>query len=259
MVLERDPELLQQLGMGRSQGESTAHFGIALGRLTGYCTHVHYQGMPAMLSPIESLRQRIGQTRPDYGRFGTNSIIDSLLPGGCFRRGTLVELLGGGTTLAAVIARESLRDDGAVVVVDPAQRFYPPAAAWAGIDLDRLIVVQPDRPDWFITQALSCSAIDAVLCWPHKVDGTMFRRWQLAAERGESVGLLVRPVAARGSPSWADVRIVVEPQALGHWRVQVVNGPSLEIVIDDEGRIHESVRVVSQLAGAAIVAHKAQS
>ena len=212
-----------------------------------------------MLSPIESLRQSIGSMRPDSGRFATNSIIDSLLPGKSFRRGTLVELLGGGTMLAAVIARESLRDDGAVVVADTAHRFYPPAAARIGIDLDRLIVVQPDRPDWIITQALSCEAIDAVLCWPHKVDGTMFRRWQLAAERGGSVGLLVRPVAARGSPSWADVRIMVEPLALGHWRVQVVDGPSLEIGIDDEGRIHDRVRVVSELAGTTPIARAARS
>jgi hypothetical protein len=212
-----------------------------------------------MLSPIETLRQSIGQIRTDRGRFTTNSIIDSLLPGNSFRRGTLVELLGGGTMLAAVIARESLRDDGAMVVVDTARRFYPPAAARIGFDLDRLIVIQPRQSDWIITQALSCSAIDAVLCWPHKLDGTMFRRWQLAAERGGSVGLLVRPVAARGSPSWADVRIVVEPQELGRWRVQVLNGPSLEIGIDDEGRIHESVHVVSKLADTTPVARAAQS
>ncbi len=212
-----------------------------------------------MLPLIETLRQRIGQIRPDRGHFGTRSMLDSLLPGKSFRRGTLVEFLGSGTTLAAVIARESLRDDGAIVVVDTARRLYPPAAARIGIDLERLIVVQPRQPDWVITQALSCSAIDAVLCWPHKVDGTMFRRWQLAAERGGSIGLLVRPVAARGSPSWADVRILVEPQAANHWRVQVINGPSLEIGIDDEGRIHESLRLVSELAGATPVARAAQS
>jgi protein ImuA len=212
-----------------------------------------------MLSPIEMLRQRIGQMRPNAERFATQSIIDSLLPSKSFRRGTLVELLGGGTMLAAVIARESLRDDGAIVVVDTAHRFYPPAAARAGIDLERLIVVQPRQSDWAITQALSCAAIDAVLCWPHQVKDTMYRRWQLAAERGGSIGLLVRPVAARGSPSWADVRIVVESEALGRWRLQVLNGPSLEIAIDDQGRIHESVRVVSKLAGATPVPRAAKS
>jgi protein ImuA len=201
-----------------------------------------------MLPLIESLRQSIGQIRPDCGRFVTHSAVDNLLPEKAFRRGRLVELLGGGTALAAVVARESLRSEGAIVVADTAHRFYPPAAARMGIDLDRLIVVQPDRPDWIVTQALSCSAIDAVLCWPDKVGGTTFRRWQLAAERGGGVGLLVRPTAARGSPSWADLRILVEPQSLNRWRIQVLNGAALEIAIDDEGRIHESLRVVSELA-----------
>lgn len=208
-------------------------------------------GMLAMLSIIETLRQRIGQVRPDLGHFETHSIIDELLPGKRIQRGSLVELLGGGTRLAVTLARESLRADGAIVAIDTERRFYPPAAVRMGIELDRLIVVQPDRPDWIVTQALACSAIDAVLCWPQKIDGTMFRRWQLAAERGGSVGLLVRPLAARGSPSWADVRLLVEPQAANHWRIQSVNGPALEIAIDDEGRIHESVRVVPQLANSA--------
>lgn len=212
-----------------------------------------------MLSLIESLRQRLGQFRPDRGQVDTHSMIDNLLPGKSIRRGTLVELLGGGTTLAAVIARQSLRAEGVVVVVDPARRFYPPAAARIGLNLDRLLVVQPEQPDWIITQALSCPAIDAVLCWPPRVDATMFRRWQLAAERGGSVGLLVRPLSARFGPSWADVRIVVEPQAPGYWRLQVVNGPAMEIGIDDEGRIHDCVCVVSELAGAASIARTAQS
>lgn len=184
----------------------------------------------SIISPsLESLRQCVGPIRPERGRFSTHSVFDALLPGKYFRRGTLVEFLGGGTALAAVIARASLREEGAVVVVDAARRFYPPAAARLGIDLERLIVVQPSEPDWFVTQALACPAIDAVLCWPQRVDSTMFRRWQLAAERGGSVGLLVRPHAALRAPSWADVRIVVESSAMGRWRLQVVNGPSVTL------------------------------
>jgi hypothetical protein len=215
--------------------------------------------MPAISPILETFRKRIGQARPDVGRFATHSILDDLFPDKCFRRGTLIELLGGGTTLAAVIAREALREEGAIVVVDTDRRFYPPAAVKIGIDLNRLIVVQPGEPDWIVTQALSCSAIDAVLWWPHKVGSTMFRRWQLAAERGGGVGLLMRPVTARGNPSWADVRILVEPQAASQWRVQVVNGQSLEIAIDDEGRIHDRVPLVSQLADATSAARSASS
>jgi hypothetical protein len=146
-----------------------------------------------------------------------------------------------------------------------------------------LIVVQPREPDWFVTQALACPGVDAVLCWPRDVSPTMFRRWQLAAERGGSVGLLMRPSTARAAPSWADVRIAVESEGLGRWRLQRVDpfagdfaadhvhGPAtspvatspaamspaktspvkqVEIGIDDEGRLHDCLPLVSELAGA---------
>lgn len=190
-----------------------------------------------MLSLAE-LRQKM-QIRPDCGRFSTHSVLDRALTGNSLRRGSLVEVFGNGTRLAAVLAREALREGGAIVVVDPAKRFYPPAAAALGIDLDRLIVIQrgsPSESDWIVTQALGCLAIDAVLCWPHKLDGKMFRRWQLAAERGGSVGLLVRPHTARGSPSWADVQMVVQ-RSTGCWRVDIQDR-SVEFTIE-EGRIHD--------------------
>jgi len=37
------------------------------------------------------------------------------------------------------------------------------------------------------------------------------RRLQLAAEQGGGLGLLIRPEAVRHQPSWADVRLLVEP------------------------------------------------
>ena len=206
-----------------------------------------------MQSIIAQLRERIGTARSDRGCFATGALIDELLPHGCFRRGTLVELFGSGTALAVVLARTALRSAGAVAVIDPARRFYPPAAASMGIDLNRLIVVQPEEPDWIVTQALACPAIDAVLCWPDRLGSKMFRRWQLAAERGESIGLLVRPSAARGSPSWADVQLGVTPMAMNRWRLEVEKR-SVEFSIDDRGHLHDCLRVVSGLADPAAAA-----
>jgi hypothetical protein len=236
-------------------------------------------GMAAISPAMESLRQVVGPVRHQREVLLTRCGLDDLSPHKGVPRGGLVELFGNGTALAAVIARESLREEGAVVVVDAARRFYPPAAARLGLDLERLIVVQPREPDWFVTQALACPGVDAVLCWPRDVSPTMFRRWQLASERGGSVGLLMRPSAARAAPSWADVRIAVEPQGLGRWRLQRVDyfagdfaadlvcGPAatssaktsaaktssfkqVEIGIDDEGRLHDCLPLVSELAGA---------
>jgi hypothetical protein len=205
-----------------------------------------------MRSIITQLRERMGGMRPDCGRFATGTAIDELLPQGSFRRGTLVELFGSGTPLAVVLAHEALRPGGAVAVIDRERRFYPPAAVGMGIDLARLIVVQPDESDWIVIQALSCPAIDAVLCWPDRLNAKMFRRWQLAAEQGGSIGLLARPLTARARPSWADVQLVVTPLALGRWRLEVAGQERcMEFSIDERGSIHDCLRMVPELAGPA--------
>jgi hypothetical protein len=157
-----------------------------------------------------------------------------------------------------VLARAAFRTAGVLAVIDPARRFYPPTAASMGIDLDRLIVVQPAEPDWITIQALSCPAIDAVLCWPDRLNAKMFRRWQLAAERGSSVGLLVRPSASQGKPSWADVQLVVSPLAIDRWRLEV-GERFLEFSIDKRGRIHDCLRVVSELADSTPTARAARA
>jgi hypothetical protein len=203
-------------------------------------------------SIVAQLRERMGGMRPDCGRFATGTAIDELLPQNSFRRGTLVELFGPAAALAVVLAREALRPGGTIAVIDQERRFYPPAAASMGIDLARLIVVQPDEPDWIVIQALSCPAIDAVLCWPDRLGAKMFRRWQLAAERGGSIGLLARPLTARGGPSWADVQLVVTPLAFDRWRLEMQGQrPCVEFSIDERGSIHDCLRMVPELAGAA--------
>jgi hypothetical protein len=69
--------------------------------------------------------------------------------------------------------------------------------------------------DWAMDQVLRSSAVAAVVAWPERLDGRTFRRWQLAAEQGDGVGLLLRSAAAaRNDPSWADVRLLVEPLAI---------------------------------------------
>jgi protein ImuA len=143
----------------------------------------------------------------------------------------------GAATLAFLAAGEALRrsearaSPGAVVVLDPWGEFYPPAAVRWGLDPARLIVVHPgNRADyqWAFDQALRCSCVAAAIAWPDAVrrqqpqqgsssrkgagvNGHTFRRWQLAAEGGGGLGLMIRPLCARHEPSWADVRMLVEP------------------------------------------------
>jgi len=179
----------------------------------------------------EQLR-RLEQTRRGPAERQRTSLgvpaLDQLLPGQGIGRGTLVEWLSrgegsGAGTLTLWAARricqaeaEREKEPGGLVVIDPRGEFYPPAAVACGIDLTRLILVQPanrsDR-DWALDQSLRSAGVSAVWCWLADADSRALRRWQLAAETGGAVGLLLRPISARNEPSFADVRLLVE--ALG--------------------------------------------
>ena len=167
--------------------------------------------------------------------------LDALLPERGFRSGTLIEWLAaeegaGAVTLAFHTAAQVCQDDGGVVVLDRDRQFYPPAAVRLGIDPARLIVLHAaNRADhhWALDQALRCPAVAAVVAWPDfwgKLDGRTFRRLQLAAEQGGGLGLWIRPDTVRAEPSWADVRLLVEPLPSGsrygekrRWKVCVLH------------------------------------
>jgi hypothetical protein len=143
--------------------------------------------------------------------------VDRLLPGGGLRHGMLVEWLAelpgcGAATLGLVAAREACRTGGVMVVLDRRQAFYPLAAAAWGVDPERLILVRPRTARdeiWAAVQALRSPVVAAVWAMIDRLDGRNFRRLQLAAEAGRTLGVLVRGASARGQPSWAEVRLGV--------------------------------------------------
>lgn len=143
--------------------------------------------------------------------------LDRLFPQNGIRRGALVEWMydGGGQgagSLALVAARQVCANGGALVVIDREGRFYPPSAAALGIDLNDLVLIRPKNPRdelWAFDQSLRCEAVSAV--WGHleKITGRSFRRLQLAAEEGGSVGLLIRSLKRLKEPTWAEVSLRV--------------------------------------------------
>lgn len=153
-----------------------------------------------------------------------NPALDRLLPERGFRRGTLVEWLSphrasGAATLALLTARGVLAAGGALVVVDRRREFYPPAAARLGIALEKVIVVRPTGAAdeaWALDQALRSRGVAAVWCSVEKPDNRTLRRLQLAAETSGVVGFLLRFEDARHEPSWAELRLGVEPIAQPH-------------------------------------------
>jgi protein ImuA len=174
------------------------------------------------------------------------TVVDRLLPSGGLRRGMLLEWVAASEsrraaeqqsrrgykqnvdycsaalplccsstmTLGLLSAREACREGGVLVVIDRWQTFYPPAAAAWGINLDRLIVVHPQNARdelWSAVQALRSPAVAAMWAAIDRLDSRAFRRLQLAAQAGRTLGVLVRPASAREQPSWADVTLGIRP------------------------------------------------
>jgi protein ImuA len=172
---------------------------------------------------VNELRRQVGAWEASLDRDETAfssgiAALDRLLPGGALGYGMLTEWLSGlarsgAATLSLLCAREACRPGGVLVVIDRRQTFYPPAAAAWGIDLDRLLIVRPQSARdelWAAVQALRSPAVAAMWAEIDRLDSRAFRRLQLAAQAGRTLGLLLRPAKARGQPTWADVRLAVE-------------------------------------------------
>ncbi len=196
------------------------------GRAAGLCRPDN----PGSPSPVTGLSEKAISTGIEA--------LDRLLPDAGFREGTLVEWLaesGSGDQLALLAAAPALGSDRVLIVIDGEKTFYPPAAAALGIDLRRLILVRPGKAAgslprenggkttasrtstlgtetlWALEQTLQSRGVAVTFCRLERLNARVFRRLQLAAERGGGLGFLIRAPSARNEPSWSDVRLWVEP------------------------------------------------
>ncbi len=148
--------------------------------------------------------------------------LDRHLPGGGWPRNALTEVLveeysiGELKLLMPALARLSNEDPheftepGWIAWVAPPMQPYPPALARSGLDLSRMLIVRPKNDSeilWSAEQALSSGTCAAVLLWPGRLDDQSSRRLQLAAEKGHSLAIAFRPLAAHAEPSAAALRI----------------------------------------------------
>ncbi|MGQ9822221.1 MAG: ImuA family protein [Thermogutta sp.] len=179
---------------------------------------------PAIRRVVEDLRRRLEGLRPipvtagPRLRTGIREIDEKLLGGG-IPSGSLVEWLAerpgsGAEETALRLATAACRDGGAVVIVDHAGTFYPPAAFRWGLPPARTILVRPaSQRDavWAVHQCLADESVAVVLAAFPRLDDVAPRRFQLAVEKGGGLGLILRPAAAKAGPCWAAVRLLVEP------------------------------------------------
>ena len=160
---------------------------------------------------------------PGTDLFGAAPLLDSghpLSAAALWARPRILELVGetGGGRLSVALAWIAATRSALTAVVDPAHPtgwFYPPAAAAAGVDLERLIVVRPpaDSPRATLDAAavlLRSEAFDVVLC-PIAAGtriGTTFAATlaTLAARAGTTLFLLAPP-QTRGLGAFAEYRV----------------------------------------------------
>jgi hypothetical protein len=104
---------------------------------------------------------------------------------------------------------------GAIVWCDPQGKLYPPAVAAMGVPLDRLFLLRPKTiPDenWAIAECLRCRGVSATIASPRRLSRIEARRFQLAAERGKGIGILLRPYDRTANVYSATTRWLISPQ-----------------------------------------------
>jgi len=177
---------------------------------------------------LEDLLQRADLWRGDSapavsGLPSGFAALDALLPGAGWPIGALTEILtdrsgiGELRLLVPALARLT-REDRWVAFIAPPYIPYAPALRRAGVNLTHVLVVHPRETKdmlWATEQALRAGTCGAVLAWPAMADMKRLRRLQLAAETGNSLGVLFRPVNVAGESSPAALRLKLDPAANG--------------------------------------------
>lgn len=219
--------------------------------------------LSSRLDRLRDLRERIQQLEGVLSRncdAPEATGLDALVP----RPGTLAEWVtpspgGGAFTAALHLAARLLRRSGVLVVVDPRQEFYPPAAAQVGVPLDRLLLVRPEKPGdvwWAWEQALRCPGVAMTLGCVERIPERVDHRLVLAAKTGGGLGVMIRPADCPASRAAVRLQISSQSssaQSLGRRRLLVrwlrgrsnLREATLELELDHEPSV---VPVVPELA-----------
>ena len=128
-----------------------------------------------------------------------------------------VDCYGSGELQLVMPALARLSCEGAWVTwISPPYVPYPPALSEIGFDLSRMLLVRTRRASdalWAAEQALRSGS--TTLLWAEQVNDRRMRRLQLAAEEGNSWGVVFRPTSVMQQPSPAPLRIQLFPDNLG--------------------------------------------
>jgi len=147
--------------------------------------------------------------------------LSNLLPGGGWPSGALVDLLvqqpgiGEVRLLAPALAQASNRK---VVLLQPPHAPQAIAFAAMGVPPASALWLRADRTAdalWAAEQVLRSGSCGALLFWQTQIRSDSLRRLHLAAQAGETLFFMMRPIAAAQDPSPAPLRLGLRPKAGG--------------------------------------------
>ncbi len=161
--------------------------------------------------------------------------LDRALPDGGWPDNGIAELLcphwgcGEAELLAPLLQQQSAQARW-VVWINPPWIPYAPALVQQGIVLENTLILrcQHDKDVlWAMEQCLASGSCSVVQGWPAHPQPQQIRRLQLAAQKGHSLGLLLRPSRFGQHPSPAPLRLELGPlqqelqvrivKCRGHW------------------------------------------
>src|SRR5690606_6978000 len=171
-------------------------------------------------TPLEQLLRREDLWRGDSQRFASRSVVDTgfdllngVLLGRGWPTGTLIEFCQEGWQAECQLLLPALREgSGLIVLLSPPAMPFAQAFLKAGIDLDRLVVVEASDASTFLKSFAELSradACDAVLAWQPKetLTYTQWRKCLLAASEGCGLYVKLRPGAHQQLNSPASLRL----------------------------------------------------
>jgi cell division inhibitor SulA len=180
--------------------------------------------MPPTHSPLQGVLQHPavwrGARAPlvDSRRTGVATgfaALDQALPDGGWPRDGVAELLCpewgcGEAELVLPLLRQLSNQPRWLVWINPPWLPYAPALAQQGVALEHTLLLRSEQDRdllWAMEQCLASGSCSLVQGWPARPGPQQIRRLQLAAQKGHSLGLLLRPTACARQPSPAPLRL----------------------------------------------------
>lgn len=161
----------------------------------------------------------------DHGHSTGFSQLDNILPGRGWPQRGLLEVItphwGMGELQLLIPLMRSVVEQGKWILwVSPPYLLYAPALIQAGINTDQVLLVKQDTSCkdalWSMEKALQTENCGLVLAWQNWLPNKVLRRLQLAADVGNTMGVLFKHHDSEHSPSLMRLKIEDSPSNEGH-------------------------------------------